>query len=223
MSIYTRGGKRLFDLVGSTCGLIITAPLQLLVGALVARSMGLPILFRQQRAGLNGKPFTIVKFRTMHEQDNRAIDPLPDSLRLSRIGLKLRELSLDELPELWNILQGSMSLVGPRPLLSEYSSRYSHEQSQRHNVRPGLTGLAQVSGRNSLSWDQKFELDTWYARNVSFLLDLSIMLKTISIVLHRRGVNASGHATAPEFRPPTQNKDVGDGLRSSRHSSDNGS
>jgi lipopolysaccharide/colanic/teichoic acid biosynthesis glycosyltransferase len=190
--------KRGIDLVAALFGLVLTAPLQLVIALLVTRTMGRPVLFRQQRPGRNGKPFVLVKFRTMREPDNlRGL--LDDAQRLTPLGLRLRSTSLDELPTLWNVLRGDMSLVGPRPLLMGYLERYTPEQACRHDVRPGITGLAQVSGRNALTWEQKFAADVDYVRRRSFGLDLSILAQTIKAVLGRQGISAHGDATMPEF------------------------
>lgn len=190
--------KRLFDAVVSSAGLLALAPLFFVLTLAVAASLGRPVLFRQQRPGLGGRPFELIKFRTMR-LPTPGQSPEPDELRLTRFGGFLRSSSLDELPELWNVLRGDMSLVGPRPLLMQYLDRYTPEQARRHEVRPGLTGLAQVSGRNELSWDEKFELDVWYVDNRSFWLDLKILFATAEQVLLRKGISAEGSATMPEF------------------------
>jgi len=191
--------KRAFDVFASAAGLVVLSPVLLLTALLVRSRLGSPVLFRQVRPGLHGRPFEILKFRTMRDAVDRAGRPLPDSERLTPFGKTLRALSLDELPELWNVLKGEMSLVGPRPLLTEYLPLYSPEQARRHEVRPGLTGWAQVNGRNALSWEDKFALDVWYVDNRSFLLDLKILLLTVVKVFRREGVSASGHATMPAF------------------------
>jgi len=191
--------KRLFDLLGAVVALVLFSPILLIVAVLVRVCIGRPVLFRQQRPGLGGKPFTILKFRTMRDAADAQGQPLPDADRLTRLGSALRAASLDELPELWNVLVGDMSLVGPRPLLMRYLDRYSTNQARRHTVRPGLTGYAQVNGRNALSWDEKFELDTWYVDNRSMMLDLRILLRTVASIVTRRGISAPGDATMPEF------------------------
>lgn len=189
--------KRLFDIVVSLLALILLSPLLLAVGLGVALSLGSPILFRQMRPGLNGRPFRLIKFRTMHELGNG--DAADEGSRLTGFGRLLRSSSLDELPELWNVLKGEMSLVGPRPLLMQYLGRYSRRQARRHDVRPGLTGWAQVNGRNALSWTERLELDVWYVDNRSFALDMKIILATVGHVLRRTGISAEGAATMPEF------------------------
>src|SRR5690606_34238118 len=175
-------------------------PVLLVVAWLIRRQMGSPVLFRQMRPGLGGKPFLMVKFRTMRDARNAQGVELPDSERLTRLGQFLRATSLDELPELWNVLKGDMSLVGPRPLLMEYLPLYSLREFRRHEVRPGVTGWAQVNGRNSLSWQQKFEMDVWYVDNRSFWLDVRILWKTVVKVLLREGISAQGQATMEKFR-----------------------
>jgi sugar transferase EpsL len=169
------------------------------VALLVRRRLGAPVLFRQQRPGLHGHPFVLLKFRTMIDANGGTAHTLSDSERITRFGRLLRETSLDELPELFNVLKGDMSLVGPRPLLMQYLERYSPEQMRRHNVRPGLTGLAQVNGRNAISWEQKFKLDCWYVDHISFRLDASILLRTIGTVIRRESISQEGHATMSEF------------------------
>jgi len=191
-------GKRAIDIVASLVGLLLTAPLQAGIAVLVARALGRPVLFRQQRPGRDGKPFVLFKFRTMREPDE-ARDLLTDVQRLTLLGARLRSTSLDELPTLWNVLRGDMSLVGPRPLLMQYIERYTPEQGRRHDVRPGITGLAQVSGRNALTWEQKFAADLDYVRRRNFALDLRILALTIRAVLRRDGISADGEATMSEF------------------------
>ena len=191
--------KRAFDAIVAGAALIALSPLLLILAAMVGVKLGCPVLFRQQRPGLGGRPFELVKFRTMTSATDPGGRVLPDAERLTPFGRWLRRTSLDELPELWNVLTGDMSLVGPRPLLMAYLPRYSTRQARRHEVRPGLTGWAQVNGRNSLSWDEKFELDVWYVDNRSFGLDVKILWKTILQVLRRADVSADGHATMPEF------------------------
>jgi len=187
--------KRIFDLAIGLVALILIAPILLLVALVVRVCMGSPILFRQTRPGLLGRPFRIMKFRTMSA--GVATD---DASRLTKTGRLLRSMSLDELPQLFNVLKGDMSLIGPRPLLMQYLQRYSREQSRRQHVRPGITGWAQVNGRNALSWEEKFRLDVWYVDRVSFPLDCWIMCLTVWSLLTRRGISQQGHATAEEFK-----------------------
>lgn len=190
--------KRVIDLVAGSLALIVSAPLQVVVAVMVRRKLGAPVLFRQLRPGKDEKLFELVKFRTMLEPDPGS-GLLTDAERMTPFGSFLRSTSLDELPTLWNVVKGDMSLVGPRPLLVQYLDRYSPEQRRRHEVRPGLTGLAQVSGRNSLSWAQKLHLDTEYVRRRSLLLDTKIIAATVAMVLARHGIAAEGEATMPEF------------------------
>ncbi len=192
--------KRLFDLVASAAGLVVLSPVLAIIAILVRMQMGRPVFFVQKRPGVNGRPFALIKFRTMSDADDKQGRFLPDVERLTGFGKALRATSLDELPELWNVLTGEMSLVGPRPLLMQYLDRYTPEQMLRHEVRPGITGWAQVKGRNSLTWEEKFTLDVWYVDNHSFLLDLRILFLTVYNVVFRRGISADGHATMPEFR-----------------------
>jgi lipopolysaccharide/colanic/teichoic acid biosynthesis glycosyltransferase len=191
--------KRLFDVVVVAVGAFVALPVIVVIAGLVRIFMGSPVLFRQVRPGRGGVAFELVKFRTMAEAIGKDGHPLPDAERLSRVGSWLRRTSLDELPELWNVLRGDMSLVGPRPLLMEYLPLYSPRQARRHEVRPGLTGWAQVNGRNALSWEEKFELDVWYVENQTFWLDLRILLKTIGAVLGSHGISAVGEATVQRF------------------------
>lgn len=191
--------KRIFDIAASAMALIILSPVMAVVGWQISRKMGSPVLFRQVRPGRGGKPFEMVKFRTMKDAVDATGNPLPDSERLTPFGQFLRSSSLDELPELWNVLKGDMSLVGPRPLLMEYLPLYSPEQYRRHEVRPGVTGWAQVNGRNSLSWDEKFKLDVWYVDNRSLWLDIKILFLTVKKVLVRDGISAEGEATMSRF------------------------
>jgi lipopolysaccharide/colanic/teichoic acid biosynthesis glycosyltransferase len=191
--------KRFFDIVASVAGLIVLSPVIAIVAYLIRKRLGAPILFRQARPGLNGKPFEMVKFRTMLDAFDAEGKPLPDSERMTDFGRFLRSSSLDELPELWNVIKGDMSLVGPRPLLMEYVPLYDDVQVRRHEVRPGVTGWAQINGRNALSWDEKFKLDVWYVDNQSFLLDLKIILLTIKKVLIRDGISAEGEVTMTKF------------------------
>ena len=191
--------KRVVDIAGASVGIILVAPVLLVVSLLVLLTMGRPVLFRQQRPGLRGKPFTLYKFRTMRDARSASGELLPDELRLTTFGKWLRSTSLDELPELFNVLKGEMSLVGPRPLLMEYLPRYSPEQARRHEVKPGITGWAQVNGRNALSWEEKFRLDVWYVDHWNLWLDVKILLLTIWKVLKREGISAEGSATMPVF------------------------
>lgn len=199
-TFYRRRGKRLFDLALSLPTVIIFSPLLLAIAAAIRIFIGRPILFKQTRPGIDGRPFTICKFRTMADKRDGAGEPLPDSLRLTRFGRFLRSTSLDELPELINVLTGEMSLVGPRPLLMEYLPLYTAAQARRHDVRPGITGWAQVNGRNALSWEEKFKLDVWYAGNVSFWLDVKILFMTVIKVLKREGISMQGRATMEKFK-----------------------
>ncbi|HWV58862.1 MAG TPA: sugar transferase [Longimicrobiales bacterium] len=192
--------KRALDVVGAAGGLLLLAPLLLIVAIAVRFMLGTPVLFRQPRAGLHQRPFTLVKFRTMRDLRDASGNLLPDGERLTRFGRFLRATSLDELPQLWNVLRGDMSLVGPRPLLLEYGPLYSPEQARRHEVRPGITGWAQVKGRNALSWPRKFELDVWYVDNRTMSLDLIILVTTLKLVIARAGIRHEGHDTAPPFR-----------------------
>jgi lipopolysaccharide/colanic/teichoic acid biosynthesis glycosyltransferase len=192
--------KRLFDLLVAGTALVVLSPIIVVTAIAVRLAMGSPVLFRQVRPGLGGRPFEVVKFRTMLNAVDSAGKPLSDAERLTRFGRFLRASSLDELPQLWNVLRGDMSLVGPRPLLMQYLPLYSPEQARRHEVRPGLTGWSQVNGRNALGWDEKFDLDVWYVDNRSFALDLKILLRTALQLLRPRGVTAAGHDTMPEFR-----------------------
>lgn len=195
--------KRTFDLIVAALALCIFSPVFLLIAWQVRRKMGSPVLFYQTRPGLNGVPFRMYKFRTMTDERDAQGLLLPDGERLTRFGRWLRATSLDELPELWNVLRGDMSLVGPRPLLMEYLPRYSPEQYRRHEVRPGITGWAQVNGRNALSWEEKFALDVWYVDNRSFWLDLKILVLTIGKVFAREGISATAHVTMPLFTGST--------------------
>lgn len=191
--------KRLLDILLAGGALLVVGPLLIVLALLIRRQMGPPALFRQVRPGLHGEPFEMMKFRTMCNTVGADGQPLPDTERLTHLGRFLRSTSLDELPELWNVVQGDMSLVGPRPLLMEYLPRYSPEQARRHDVRPGLTGWAQVNGRNALSWEEKFALDTWYVDNRTVWLDLKIIWMTIAKVLKRDGISAEGEATMAKF------------------------
>jgi lipopolysaccharide/colanic/teichoic acid biosynthesis glycosyltransferase/glycosyltransferase involved in cell wall biosynthesis len=196
---YRRFGKRAFDAVVATIALICLSPLVLAVATLVGTTLGFPLFFRQRRPGLNHVPFTLIKFRSMSDRYDEHGRALADGERLTAVGRWLRANSLDELPELWNVIAGDMSLVGPRPLLMEYLDRYTDAQARRHEVRPGITGWAQVNGRNELTWEQKFRLDVWYVDHLSFRLDCLILLRTIAALVTRRGISQPGHATAEEF------------------------
>ena len=189
--------KRGIAVAGALALLVVTSPLLALAALLVRLTMGSPVLFRQTRTGLHGALFTLLKLRTMRHEDAHAV--VDDERRLTSVGRWLRASSLDELPQLWNVLRGDMALVGPRPLLPRYLERYSTEQARRHQVPPGITGLTQVSGRNGLSWEEKFGLDVWYVDHWSLALDLRILWRTLLTVLRRDGVAADGHATMPEF------------------------
>lgn len=191
--------KRLFDIVASAIGLLVLSPGIFFLAFLIHRKLGSPILFYQFRPGKNAKPFQMIKFRTMREDIDEYGRLLPDSERIVPLGSFLRNSSLDEIPELWNVLKGDMSLVGPRPLLMDYLPLYSTEQACRHNVRPGVTGWAQVNGRNALTWEEKFEYDVWYIENQSFWLDMKIILITIKKVIAREGISANGESTMPKF------------------------
>ncbi len=190
--------KRMIDVVASSVGLLLTAPLQAVIALLVAHKLGRPVLFRQQRPGRFGTPFTLIKFRTMREFDPEA-GLISDADRLTPFGSALRSASLDELPTLWNVLRGDMSLVGPRPLMLQYLERYTPQQARRHDVRPGISGLAQVSGRNALTWEQKFAADIEYVDRRNVWLDLKILLLTAWSVVRRDGISAPGSDTMPEF------------------------
>lgn len=204
MSSYRRFGKRALDVVGATSLLVALAPLVAVIALLVRVRLGSPVIFTQQRPGQGGRPFRVFKFRTMVDERDAAGESLPDEQRMTGFGSALRALSLDELPELVNVIRGEMSLVGPRPLLMEYLPLYTAEQSRRHDVRPGITGLAQVTGRNALTWDDKFKLDIAYIERCSLRLDLTIIGKTLTAVLSRRGISQSGFATAERFRGNVQ-------------------
>lgn len=191
--------KRLIDITASGAALVVLSPVLAVTAYKVKKNLGSPVLFKQTRPGLYGKPFEMIKFRTMKDATDKEGNLLSDSERLTLFGQKLRSTSLDELPELWNVLKGDMSLVGPRPLLMEYLPLYSSEQARRHNVRPGVTGYAQVNGRNAISWEQKFALDTWYVDNRSLWLDIKILAKTVKQVLIKEGISAAGEATMSKF------------------------
>lgn len=207
-TMYRTVGKRLLDLAIAVPLLILSSPVIAGVALLVRLKLGSPILFRQQRPGLHGRPFTIYKFRTMTAAHDGTGRPLPGEQRMTAFGNVLRRTSLDELPQLINVLQGDLSLVGPRPLLMDYLDRYTPEQRRRHEVLPGITGLVQVSGRNRLSWEEKFALDIWYVDHCSAWLDLKILARTARVVLGGEGVSAPSHVTAPDFLGATTGADV---------------
>jgi lipopolysaccharide/colanic/teichoic acid biosynthesis glycosyltransferase len=191
--------KRIFDIFCSGFGLLVLGPFMLVVAFLVRRKLGRPVFFRQVRPGLHGKPFEMLKFRTMRDAYDNKGRPLPDEQRMTPFGEFLRSTSIDELPELFNVLRGDMSLVGPRPLLMEYLPLYSDEQKQRHDVRPGITGWAQINGRNAITWQKKFELDLWYVKNQSLWLDTKILFLTLWKVFKRSDINQQGKATIEKF------------------------
>lgn len=199
MVLRYKSTKRALDIVMAALALLMLFPLFVIVSCLIILLLGRPLLFCQQRPGLNGKPFILLKFRTMTDERDAQGNLLPDAKRLTPFGRFLRSTSLDELPELFNVLKGEMSLVGPRPLLMQYLDRYTPEQARRHDVKPGMTGWAQVNGRNALSWDEKFKLDVWYVDHLSFWLDLKIVALTILNILKREGINQPGQATMEEF------------------------
>lgn len=191
--------KRLFDLLVSLLALLLLAPVLLLLGALIFLTMGAPVLFKQARPGLNGKIFYIWKFRSMVNLRDAKGNLLPDEDRITALGHFIRNTSMDELPALWCVIKGDMSLVGPRPLLVEYLDRYSPSQARRHEVKPGITGWAQVNGRNAISWEEKFKLDVWYVDNNNFFLDMKVLLLTLKKVIFRENISQDGHATMPVF------------------------
>jgi sugar transferase EpsL len=201
---YARRGKRSVDFALATSVVVIVAPVFLLIALMVRFRLGTPVLFRHQRPGYHGKPFTLLKFRTMTNDVDDAGILLPDTKRMTTFGRFLRSTSLDELPELFNVLKGEMSLVGPRPLLMQYLGLYSSEQMRRHNVRPGITGWAQVHGRNSLPWEQRFVLDVWYVDHLSLWLDLKIIMWTVWEILRREGISQPGYVSAEEFKGSNQ-------------------
>lgn len=203
--------KRLFDIVVSFCALLLLSPIIAIVAWKIRKNLGSPVLFRQTRPGLHGKPFEMVKFRTMKDATDVQGNSLPDAERMTPFGNKLRSSSLDELPELWNVLKGEMSLVGPRPLLMQYLPLYSPEQARRHEVRPGVTGWAQINGRNAISWEDKFKLDVWYVDNRSFGLDIKILLLTVKKVFVKEGISADGHVTIAPFTGNEQQHKVNEG------------
>jgi len=198
---YAKYGKRFFDLALIIPGFLLISPLLSILAILVRFKLGSPVLFCQERPGLHGQPFNIYKFRTMTDKRDGDGRLLPDGDRLTRLGRFFRATSLDELPELWNVLKSDMSIVGPRPLLMQYLERYTPEQARRHEVKPGVTGWAQVNGRNALSWEEKFEMDVWYVDHWSLGLDLKIIGMTVLKVLKREGISAEGEATMSEFNP----------------------
>jgi len=191
--------KRLFDLTAAVTSVILLTPIFVLIGFFIRIRIGSPVLFKQIRPGFHGRPFTIYKFRTMTGERDEDGNLLPDEKRLTRLGRFLRKSSMDELPELFNVIKGDMSIVGPRPLLMQYLDRYTSEQARRHEVKPGITGWAQVNGRNAIGWEDKFKLDVWYVDNWSAWLDVKIVLMTVWQVLKREGISQTGHATAREF------------------------
>lgn len=197
---YTNHIKRLFDIAIAVPSVIILSPLLILIGIFVRMRIGSPVLFRQLRPGLHGRPFSIYKFCTMTNERDENGNLLPDGERLTRLGHFLRKTSMDELPELFNVIKGDMSIVGPRPLLMQYLDRYTPEQALRHEVKPGITGWAQVNGRNAISWEDKFKLDVWYVDHLSLWLDLKIIALTILNILKREGINQPGQATMEEFK-----------------------
>ena len=199
MTFYRRIGKRVMDLALAVPTLIVLTPLGLALAGLIRLKLGGPVFFRQQRPGRDGRPFELIKFRTMSPGRGADGERLPDEERLTPFGNRLRRLSLDELPTLWNVARGDMSLVGPRPLLVRYLERYTPEQRRRHDVLPGVTGWAQINGRNAITWEEKFEHDVWYVENMSLRTDLAILFRTVAQVLGKRGISAEGHATMPEF------------------------
>lgn len=199
MTFYRCFLKRELDLLGAAAGLILMAPVLLTTAAAIRLSMGAPVFFRQQRPGIHGKPFWIYKFRTMLNSRDSQGNLLPDADRLTRLGQFLRRSSLDEFPELYNVLRGDMSFVGPRPLLMQYLGRYTSDQTRRHEVRPGITGWAQVNGRNAIAWEEKLALDVWYVDHCSLWLDIHILFMTFWKTVRREGISADSHATMPEF------------------------
>lgn len=200
--------KRLFDIVGATTALVVLSPVYAATAYKVSKNLGAPVLFRQIRPGLYGKPFEMIKFRSMKDDIDADGNPLEDGARLTSFGKALRNTSLDELPELWNVIKGDMSLVGPRPLLMEYLPLYNDEQARRHDVRPGITGYAQVNGRNAIGWDERFALDTWYVDNQSLWLDIKILFKTVKKVIVKDGISAEGEATMSKFTGNSINEEM---------------
>ncbi|MCG3859937.1 sugar transferase [Psychrobacter sp. Ps2] len=200
--------KRLFDIVGATTALVVLSPVYAATAYNVSKNLGAPVLFRQIRPGLYGKPFEMIKFRSMKDDIDTDGNPLEDGARLTSFGKALRNTSLDELPELWNVIKGDMSLVGPRPLLMEYLPLYNDEQARRHDVRPGITGYAQVNGRNAIGWAERFALDTWYVDNQSLWLDIKILFKTVEKVIIKDGISAEGEATMSKFTGNSINEEM---------------
>ncbi len=200
--------KRLFDIVGATTALVVLSPVYAATAYKVSKNLGSPVLFRQIRPGLYGKPFEMIKFRSMKDDIDADGNPLEDGARLTSFGKALRNTSLDELPELWNVIKGDMSLVGPRPLLMEYLPLYNDEQARRHDVRPGITGYAQINGRNAIGWDERFALDTWYVDNQSLWLDIKILFKTVKKVIIKDGISADGEATMSKFMGNSINEEM---------------
>ncbi|MFH1370586.1 MAG: sugar transferase [Planctomycetota bacterium] len=196
--------KRTIDVIFSVAGLLLLSPVIVILAILIRAKLGSPVLFRQQRPGLGGRPFWLFKFRTMTDQRDKAGNLLPDEQRLPAFGRFLRSTSLDELPELFNVLKGDMSIVGPRPLMMKYLGRYTPEQARRHEAKPGITGWAQINGRNAISWEDRFQLDVWYVDNWSLWLDLKILVKTIILVFKREGITQQGRATMDEFMGTAQ-------------------
>ena len=201
--------KRLFDIIASASGLIILSPVFLILAYLIRKNLGAPVFFTQERPGKDGKPFKMIKFRSMRDAVDKDGNPLPDSERLTPFGKKLRAASLDELPELWNVLKGDMSLVGPRPLLMSYLPLYTDLQFRRHEMKPGVTGWAQVNGRNAISWDEKFAYDIWYIDHFSLWFDMKILFLTIKKVFIKEGISAEGEATMPYFTGNDSNEQKG--------------
>ena len=199
--------KRLLDIIISLSALILLAPLYAIIGYKVKKNLGSPIFFKQTRPGLQAQPFDMIKFRTMKDATDASGNLLPDSMRMTAFGKMLRSSSLDELPELWNVLKGDMSLVGPRPLMMEYVPLYNKEQTRRHEMRPGITGWAQINGRNAISWEEKFQLDVWYVDNHSIWLDLKILLLTLKKVFIKEGISADGEVTMTKFTGTDKNHD----------------
>jgi len=197
--------KRSIDLIVSILGVALLSPLMLIIALAIFCTLGRPVFFRQHRPGYRGRPFWLVKFRTMSAARDSSGQPLSDDVRLTRLGRILRRTSLDELPELWNVVKGEMSLVGPRPLLMEYMDRYTPQQARRHEVKPGITGWAQINGRNALTWEQKFACDLWYVDQWTVWLDLRILLRTLWQISHRDDISFAGHATMPRFMGSGEN------------------
>jgi undecaprenyl phosphate N,N'-diacetylbacillosamine 1-phosphate transferase len=209
-TIYRRFGKRTLDIILGLSAFTLTLPLQAVIATVVLARLGWPVIFRQERAGLHGQPFVMYKFRTMRDVTTEDGTPLADHLRADPLGDQLRSWSLDELPEFWNVIKGDMSLVGPRPLPTQYLALYSEKQAARHRVRPGITGLAQVRGRNDLAWERRFRLDLQYLRRVSFGLDAKILMETLLVILQRRGSAPASTGTSPTF---SGEPDVSDSTR----------